>query len=405
MAKQKTKRETLDELIERAEACLENLQEAARQADMLSTFISERWPGIEGVESEITGIKSRIDEWQSTINGDANTASAKLEEIKAAKETVDSQSGEINSAKQIVDQRSTEINTTKATADKHLADISSAKQTIDQHAADISSAKQTTDKQLAETAVANQETTKQLTAIKSTKASAEKQSADIAQMQKDARTSANDIQEKHKKIASFNAKLFGGGEKNDEENPCMQQKFQNLYDETEKNYGELATRIENLLPGATATGLASSFKDAKEENVVNKWLNRGFYCPILFLAAVYIGLYGYVLFTDASVTWELLVFKTTLSFPFAWMAWYCQKAIAETKKTREEYHHKQRVMELYAGFADHIKGLSADDRMSALAQVVLDTVKRNPAEQVKTESDDQLINRFTKIISAVKDLK
>lgn len=412
MADQSDKSAELDRLLAeskqlfaRVEQYLRDLKKAKSTSELINDFFDNKWEDVHRVADEIFEVKTRAEQQREQLDAVKAAADAKLEEINSVKQAVDQQLATINTVKDAADQQLAAINTVKDAVDQQLVATNSVKDTVDQQLTEINTVKDVADQQLNKIKSAKQTADQQLAAIKSNKAKIDEQSADISQLQKDAHAAADDIQKKQKNIADFNTALFGDGENEDEENPCIKQKFQNLYDETEKNYGDLTTRIEGLLPGATATGLASSFKDAKEENVVNKWLNRGFYCPILFLAAVYIGLYGYVLFTDASVTWELLVFKTTLSFPFAWMAWYCQKAIAETKKTREEYHHKQRVMELYAGFADHIQGLSADDRMSALAQVVLDTVKRNPAEQVKTESDDQLINRFTKIISAVKDIK
>ena len=413
MADQSDKRAELDELLAeskqlfaRVEKYLRDLKKAESTCELINDFFDNKWGDAHRVADEIFEVKTRAEQILSQFDDIKDIAKKKLAEINSTKQTVDQQLAEINSAKQIVDQQSAQINSVKQTVDQQSAQINSAKQVADQQSAQINSVKQTVDQQSAQINSVKQVADQQLAEIKVCKETSSSELEAIEKLKQSAHAATADVKEKRGRIAQFDVELFGDGEKSNKSNPGLKQRLHNLYDEQQKKYDGLVTRIENLLPGATAAGLASSFSDAKKENArSNIFLNIGFYGSLLILAVAYGVLYSKILSSEISVTWDLVLFKTTLSFPFAWMAWYCQKAIAETKKTREEYHHKQRVMELYAGFADHIKGLSADDRMSALAQVVLDTVKRNPAEQVKTESDDQLINRFTKIISAVKDLK
>ncbi len=421
MADQSDKSAELDRLLAeskqlfaRVEKYLRDLKKAESTCELINDFFDNKWGDAHRVADEIFEIKTRAEQQREQLDAVKAAADAKLEKINSVKQAVDQQLAATNAVKQAVDQQLGAINSVKDAVDQQLAAINSVKDVADQQLAAINSVKDVADQQSAAIDATNQAADQKLGEINSTQYAAAQQLAKISAakqtveellatvngLHQRVHEKADDVAEKHKQIADFNAELFGDGEEQGEETPCLKQKFIDFYNENEKKFKQLEDHIESLLPGVTATGLAASFKEAKDENVVSKWLYVGFYGSLLFLVAVYVGLYVYALVWGDGLTWELLLFKTTLGFPLAWIAWYCQRAISEIKRTREEYHHKQRVMQLYVGFVEHIRNLPSEAKVAELAQVVLDTVRKNPAEQMKIdkmESENQMLKKIKKM--------
>ena len=115
----------------------------------------------------------------------------------------------------------------------------------------------------------------------------------------------------------------------------------NIIKEKQKEYEQLNKKIEGLLPGATSAGLAGSYHDAqKAENTTMYWI--GFIVSLVVL----ITIYGWVLISKEP-DWANIASRTVTGLPLVWMAWYCQRSISQTNRIKEEYHHKQRIMDIF----------------------------------------------------------
>lgn len=180
----------------------------------------------------------------------------------------------------------------------------------------------------------------------------------------------------------------------------LQKNSENLQKEWKEKYNALKMEIESHLPGAASAGLSSSFREGKEENIKSGWLLFGFIGPLLLLLLFY-G-YSFVYQDISEITITTIIVKSSLGAPLIWIAWFCQKTIAEQKIIREEYHHKQRIMSLYDGFIKHIQSteMKEDTQAAKLTKVMLDAIKVNPANNLNKNSSN---NQFSEILKILKN--
>ncbi len=141
----------------------------------------------------------------------------------------------------------------------------------------------------------------------------------------------------------------------------------------------LTRKIESLLPGATSAGLASSYHDAQEgKGTWPYWL--GF---IFSIGTLFVGYSYYFIFQSQIIDWSNIFARTTIGFPLIWLAWYCQKSIAQTRRIAEEYHHKERIMSIYEGFAKQIdQSDEGEAKRQELVSVLIKAVAINPARNL-----------------------
>lgn len=154
------------------------------------------------------------------------------------------------------------------------------------------------------------------------------------------------------------------------------------FKEKSEEMSELVEKIESLLPGATSAGLAETFYQAqKQKTHFLYWI--GF---IGSLFCVAIG-YGYFFHNSLSgnepFTWGHVLARATIGIPLLWIAWYCQRSLSQMNRIREEYHHKERVMRVYEGFAKQINSSDTDvarEHNVDLVSAVIRAIERNPAD-------------------------
>ena len=183
-------------------------------------------------------------------------------------------------------------------------------------------------------------------------------------------------------------------------------KFSEEMDEQREKYKKEIAEVESLrkmvltlLPGAAAAGLAGSYIDAQKDRDVRRyWI--GFTVSLLSLIALYgynlfiepiLALLDYELFTKpTSSTWGDLFIRFTTGLPLVWIAWYCQKSISQTKRIKEEYQHKERIMRVYPAFIKQLQEkekemeqLSDKEQTKTIRDFITTTIKaiaKNPAE-------------------------
>ncbi len=158
--------------------------------------------------------------------------------------------------------------------------------------------------------------------------------------------------------------------------------FEKIVKDKSKVLDSLTEKIENLLPGATSAGLASSYRSArKEKNTKCYWF--GFLGSLIVLCG---GYFYYLIATGSGIDWLDVVVRTVVGMPLVWIAWYCQRSISQTNKIKEEYHHKQRMMSVFDGFSKYVSELTKDDpeqnklKKLELISAVIDAIKKNPSE-------------------------
>lgn len=170
-------------------------------------------------------------------------------------------------------------------------------------------------------------------------------------------------------------------------------------------YKQLNDKINSLLPGAGAAGLASSYYEAKmrysttndlssldddtSKKMKLKWYSffrqtieyifnmTLFIAPLVFLIKMFPDFHVPDSFADNP--YATLFYKVTLTIPFFVISSYGVLNVLKTKQLFEEYNHKQRVMQLYHGFKKEIDILGNPELKKKLLDVMLDVVKEKPS--------------------------
>lgn len=176
----------------------------------------------------------------------------------------------------------------------------------------------------------------------------------------------------------------------------------------EKLYVTLSERIDSLLPGAGAAGLASSYYEAKMKYTTtndlsslhddkakkmrlpwHKFLPQFaayvfhmglFLAPLVALVLIFPTFQVPAAF--AAQPYAILLYKLTLTIPLVAISSYGIVSVVSNRRLYEEYNHKQRVMQLYHSFKAEIDQSSDSDLKIKLLNVMLDVVQDKPASKL-----------------------
>ncbi|SJN55995.1 hypothetical protein VR7878_01539 [Vibrio ruber DSM 16370] len=150
-------------------------------------------------------------------------------------------------------------------------------------------------------------------------------------------------------------------------------KLDSFEKEQKNKYNTLNNQIESLIPGATNTGLASAYRELKEE------CNRPVMIfTILFFISIVILCFLASIFVVDKVDWSPLsitfVHTTTwtemattwlkrlpLILPILWLTVFVSKRRSEYQRLRFEYSHKESLAKSYNSYKQQIEELGEDN--------------------------------------------
>lgn len=386
--------------------------------------------------------KTTADPQITHIQSVATQADEAKGRIDAVERHIGEQKGKIDSDTQTVETTKNRFDSLKAEAEKLAAELASHQTSLQAQIAQIQG-KASTLEQLeqnltnlqaqAETAKAGAESANQ--AIQGQQ-QAFQQSIDqttaklneLNQQQSDLQGKITEITETHSEIMDAYNELLTD-ETNDQgqvTKPCVSTKINDLLSKIQaehnallashkgqtesfdKLYEELSDKINSLLPGAGAAGLASSYYEAKMrytttndlsslDNDSGKKMKLPWYkfVPqsvayvfnlVLFLAPLVTLV---MIFPDFKVPeafttqpYAILLYKLTLTIPLVAISSYGIVSLVANRRLYEEYNHKQRVMQLYHSFKAEIDQSSDNDLKIKLLNVMLDVVRDKPASKL-----------------------
>lgn len=186
-----------------------------------------------------------------------------------------------------------------------------------------------------------------------------------------------------------------------------QKKFNELHHDLTQTFGQLhaalSEKINSLLPGAGAAGLASSYYEAKmkysmtndlsssNQESENKKLRWHMFIPqacaflfnfSLFIIPLVVLIVKFHTFEIPAgfeaEPYAILLYKIVVNIPLIAISSYGLILLVHNRRLYEEYNHKQRVMQLYHSFKKEIDSTSNNDLKIKLLNVMLDIVKDKP---------------------------
>jgi hypothetical protein len=199
-----------------------------------------------------------------------------------------------------------------------------------------------------------------------------------------------------KAIETFKVELLGDNEKNI---VGQKQRFDKIESEItinkklwEDNIKTLFKKIEGLLPGATATGLAKAYQDQRESYNKPYWLWASVFvftmCGTMWFAIE--NLKDAISIEDAFMK---VISKLPFFIPAFWLAIFASKQQSQNKRLQQEYAYKEALTKSYEADKREIEKLPESPekhKISAkLLETMIDAAKFNPSETLgsKTHND------------------
>lgn len=200
-----------------------------------------------------------------------------------------------------------------------------------------------------------------------------------------------------KAIETFKVELLGDYEKNivgqKQRFDTIESEIKNKKMTWEKQADTLFKKIEGLIPGATATGLAKGHQAQRESYKKPYWL---------WASVFTLTMCGTILFAIANLkdatsiedAFMKVISKLPFFIPAFWLAIFASKQQSQNKRLQQEYAHKEALTKSYEADKREIEKLTLSPERHQLSVKLLETMieaaKFNPSETLegKTHNDE-----------------
>jgi hypothetical protein len=192
----------------------------------------------------------------------------------------------------------------------------------------------------------------------------------------------------------------------------------------EKNFSEIHSKIQSLLPNALTAGLSYAFSEKKDEEVQSyeKHKTQFGYGIIGLICVSIIPFILSIFFLLNGDKWDLIIDRTPrivlaiipLYLPVLWLAFSSSKKINLSKRLIEEYSHKEVLSKTFEGLSSQINDLEnqeiSDDLRINLLQNFLQVYSENPGKLISNyETSDhpimEVLEKSYKLEAAVEKLQ
>lgn len=188
------------------------------------------------------------------------------------------------------------------------------------------------------------------------------------------------MDEKLENINVFHVKIFGEKSADGKTEGGLEQELNkrtaqlNDFEITQKTRHEtLFRKIEDLLPGATSAGLASAYKELKnnfEKPIKNN--TKLFYLAISLmpLIAIISSIDTFTLeplsiklteFSDLETTLRTMLLKIPFIAPLVWLAIFASSRRSQYERLYQEYAHKEALAKSYESYKKQLEQLNTED--------------------------------------------
>ena len=199
-----------------------------------------------------------------------------------------------------------------------------------------------------------------------------------------------------KAIETFKVELLGDNEKNI---IGQKQRFDTIESEIkinkktwEDNADTLFKKIEGLIPGATATGLAKAYQAQRESYNKPYWLWAWVFI-LTMCGAIWFAIANLKDATSVEDAFMKVISRLPFFMPAFWLAIFASKQQSQNKRLQQEYAYKEALTKSYEADKREIEKLPESPerhQLSAkLLETMIDAAKFNPSETLgsKTHND------------------
>ncbi len=173
----------------------------------------------------------------------------------------------------------------------------------------------------------------------------------------------------------------------------------------------LTKKIDDLLPGATAAGLTSSFEISKNEH--KKRIRLWYVAFFAAIAAMCATVYFFILpsleqVTEFSQAIIQMLKAISINFPLIWLAALANKNIAQSRRLHEEYLHKWAIARSFVMMKNEIEQVDESEEQDLLKQLLkiyLNSTEYNPSKTLdkKIQTENPLAPVMQKVAGEKSD--
>jgi hypothetical protein len=327
-----------------------------------STTIANLKGSVEADVNSILANKQKSDELLAAVNASKASVGADQTTINERRKEVDQSALNIVKAAEVGAVRLNDIDASKGSAEAALKLANDAQTSATQASASAEEAKKQTEK-------FSQEATS-LAALISQNQKVTKQNADETQ----ALLLAAQTNEANLK------KVLDHLTKSDEIATGHEARVEKLSADLES----LLKRVEGLLPGATSTGLASSFNKQKERFLgpQRRWLATFVGCIIgLVIVALpsFISAISFIWNPSNSQletwdeTWRSLTLRLPIVLPLVWLGIYAGRNYMISLRLEEDYAYKEAISTSFEGYKREMEKITASEAVNPTPLTILCT--------------------------------
>jgi predicted nucleic acid-binding Zn-ribbon protein len=416
----------LQRLKAQADSSVGDVQTAKGTVETITKLVQDRKDKVESVATQASELQASIEEANDAIASMKQAAASAAKAIDKAKEAVEANNSAIQTHKGSADSAaanlqsiaaeaaisSAAVHTAKDTATGLLKEIQQAHGTVNQHAQDSHKAKEeieATTSKLNEWRSGAKDSFK---AIAQQKADAENEVGSIKDLvqqaterHNEAREQTSKIDDLHKRIvhladqaaqlkntiegdSTTTAELAERADGVTETLNKHEADLKNLLAQYKEHYNQLEKQIEDLLPGATSAGLASSFQDRKKTFRGPKvwWLRAFASCLLLLFSGALVEFFYQLIHKTTPTSWDgvllHLLVRAPIVFPLIWFALYAARQLTIAMRLEEDYAFKESISKAFEGYRRQMENISGEIHgeppVVKLSSAVIDTLSSSP---------------------------
>lgn len=166
-----------------------------------------------------------------------------------------------------------------------------------------------------------------------------------------------------------------------------------FYKNWSESYQTLFSKIEGLLPGATATGLSKAYQDQKisYKTPVILW-SLVFSITVATMMGFGIVVYNDTKLNDITSTLQHIVARLPFFIPAVWLAVFASKQQSQYKRLQQEYIYKETLAKSYEAYKREIDLLTDGEEKNELHQKLITSMVEmcgyNPSLTLENKSHD-----------------
>jgi len=405
--------EELQRIRTQAEEHLKAAESARQKADSEALFAFNAKGACESHSTTIAGLKGTVEADVNTIITNKQKSDELLAAVNAAKATIDADIKIISERRKEIEQASQEIITAAQSGTVRLKEIDNSK-TAAEASLKLTSEALNTATQARTSAEAAQKD------VETFSAKAKELTANVTESHETSTQRATEIQ-KLLTSAQANqadlAKIVEHLTKSDVIAGGYEARLETLIGEVES----LTKQVEELLPGATSTGLASSFNSQKARFAApqRRWLWMFVLCigglvivalPS-FLSALGINLLGHT----PEPTWDAalrgLTMRLPIAIPLVWLAIYAGRNYMLSLRLEEDYAYKEAISTAFEGYKRQMEKIVGGDAASptpitTLCVNVLRAIAERPGRIYEGQHQDiTLLTEMKEMIEKAEEFR